>query len=100
MNLHYVWENMLVNVETDKGIKKEIKTVEYDYDVEPNFYDTMEYLGFEGIRERAVDSFVDLIGWDNVSYDDLEDDEYFVEFMKQKYEEKAKESFEEENEAY
>ena len=100
MFIKYHWENVELNVPNGRHTKVVIRDVDYDFDVDITFEDICEYLQLNYTEQHAIDKFLDLVGWNSIDYDRLEKDEYFVEFMKNKYEDKAGEEFDESNEPY
>lgn len=120
MTIKYVWENMEVNVPNDNGIyphtHKEIKTVEYEFDTRVKTSDIVDYLMPYNLKQKNKTTeqekevglanyyMTKAIGFMrenlNLDLDDLESDEYFVEFMRERYQELALEEWQERNEEY
>lgn len=110
MWLEYHFKDIMCEVEITSPrdyqpfYKKQLCEVDYDYEVSISAEDLIDYLaprnmkqlsqdfqvGFETAIGRAI--FEDLINFDN-----LEDNEDFIEFMTEKYREKAHEKCEDEN---
>lgn len=121
MTLTYEWNNVEVNVPNNYGNEphthKEVRTIRHDYWVKVKITDIVDYLmpydlthkknkTTEDTKEIALAHFymekaIDFLK-DNTDCDleDLENDEYFVEFMKERYEEEAWQDWEESNEEY
>lgn len=124
MTLRYHWENKTVNVECGNGIcphtRKVIQDVDYDYERTITTQDIIDYLmpynlskhnrnkTSEEVKETALANYYMKKALDFLIYglslstelDELENDEYFVEFMKERYEGDALEEWEEYNDAY
>lgn len=125
MTIRYHWENIKVNVETDCGgvsphtIPK-ITDIDYEYEVEVKVQDIVDYLmpynlsknnkhkTEDEVKETKLANFYMTKALDflihgcllSTELDELENDEYFIEFMKERYEELALADFEEMNDAY
>lgn len=121
MTLTYEWNNVEVNAPNNYGdyphTHKEIRTVRHSFDVNVKVRDIVDYLmpydlthtknkTLEQSNEIALANFymtkaIDYLK-DNISCDleELEEDEYFVEFMKERYEDDAWEDFMEGNDEY
>lgn len=114
MTITYHWEDMVVNRECDTGdiaphTRKEIMDIDYDYEVNYTIEDIIEYLlpykmkdktekeNAKYFMKKAIE-FLENNGC--VDYDSLQDDSAFYDFLKERYENKALEQFQEENEAY
>lgn len=111
----YHWENVVLNVEKDTGgisphTRPEISNVDYDYYMEISYDDIIDYLIPSVLREeeakiyrRAISHTLSNLN-DYIDFDSLGEDEYFREYiettLKDKYEDKARQEFEESNEAY
>lgn len=104
MNLHYYFEDIECDVLCDTGTHinngwyephyhRELCNVEYDYEVDISTEDLAEFLGVElnEQSEKTLEKFIDVFGAT------IEEDEDFIDFMTQKYEEKAREKCQEEN---
>ena len=88
------------------------KDVEYDFEVDIKPQDIVDYLiPKEQAKKIEITNLVyikeymrKVIEWlnekDSIIYEQLENDEYFVEYMKERYEDIALESWEEENAEY
>ena len=120
MLIKYEWNDKEVNIPCDTGdiaphTRKVIQDVEYELEVEPTIEDFVSYLTprmFDTISERQayrqglkkmfgfIQEHSDRYNLKEMLNENLEEDEYFVEFMKDRYEEQALESFEESNGAY
>ena len=109
--LTYHWENVVLNVEKDTGdvaphTRAEIADIDYDYYATITEDDIIDYLVPSTLREDDEKVYRRAIGHtitnlhDYINYDELAEDEFFVEFIKERYEEKAREQFDEENEPY
>lgn len=103
MHLHYYWENVEVNYECDYGgyslsphTRTRVQDVEYDFYVDIQDEDIIEYIN--GDKETSI-RLLDLLH-NCIDYDYLEEDDDFVDFMKEKYEDEAWEEWEEGNDAY
>ena len=108
MWITYKWKNVIVNVDNGEHTKPVKMDVEYDYDVSVSEDDIVEYLlpnpkhtslSREDIlnQECGIRKAIEMLGIDE---DRLEDNDDFVEFIKKKYEDKAVEKFNYENEPY
>jgi hypothetical protein len=108
MWITYKWENVVVNVDNGEHTKPVKKNVEYDYDVSVSEDDIVEYLTpnpkYSGLpikdilnQECGIRKAVRMLG---INEDKLEDNDDFVEFLKERYEDKAVEKFNYENEPY
>lgn len=108
MWITYKWENVVVNVDNGEHTKQVKKNVEYDYDVSVSEDDIVEYLTpnpkhtdltMRDIlnQECGIRKAVRMLGIDE---DKLEDNDDFVEFLKERYEDEAVEKFNYENEPY
>lgn len=108
MWITYKWENVVVNVDNGEHTKPVKKNVEYDYDVSVSEDDIVEYLLPDPKYCKITDNeiahqscgirkAVRMLGIDE---DKLEDNDDFVEFLKERYEDKAVEKFNYENEPY
>lgn len=108
MWITYKWENVVVNVDNGEHTKPVKKNVEYDYDVSVSEDDIVDYLTpnprhtdltMRDIlnQECGIRKAVRMLGIDE---DKLEDNQDFVEFLKERYEDRAVEKFEYENEPY
>lgn len=103
MKLHYVFEDVEINVTSFASITsieptthKERTCVEYDYDVEIELEDIIDYFKPRNIEHL---DFEEQCGFKNaiqclwkemvVDVDTLEDDESFIDFMKERYYDKA-----------
>lgn len=78
--------------------------IDYEYDVDIDFEDFLDFMkpyGFEKLDKSFQDGFIKSLRnvWDSdwFDYDRLENDDNFIEFMTQKYEEAAREQCEKEN---
>ena len=124
MKIRYHWENVLVNVpcesRNEPRTKKVLKDVDYDFEFNVKTSDMVDYLmpyalsnknknkTDQEIRELALANFymtkaLSFLLTDcsrSIDLDDLENDEYFVEFLRERYEEQAYEEWEESNEEY
>ena len=108
MWITYKWENVIVNVDNGEHTKPVKMDIEYDYNVSVSEDDIVEYLlpnpkhtdlTMKDIlnQECGIRKAVRMLG---INEDKLEDNQDFVEFIKKKYEDKALEKFEYENEPY
>ena len=115
MTLTYEWENVKINYRKHQEVYTKVKDVKYDYEVDVKIQDIVDYLipfhltkkkekTREEITELGLANFYmtkaidELITYARCDLEELESDEYFVEFMKERYEDEAWESFQEENE--
>ena len=115
MILNYVFEDVMCDVLYDGATHinngwfephycKKLCEVNYDYEVDVTFKDFFDFIkpfdfnhwGKDGrlIYERACKDV-----WDSdwLKLDELEKDEDFIQFMKERYEDKARERYQEEN---
>ena len=122
MTLHYEWKGLYANVDctTPSNLyprtKKEKVDVSYDYEVVVKVRDIVAYLmpyslthkkekTADEVNEIRIANFYMTKAIEFLQYsgaaelEDLESDEYFVEFMKERYEEDALESWEDYNES-
>ena len=83
------------------GYPKYIQTdIEYEYEVNIKKYDIVDYLMPQGEKDKGKANYYMtkmlefLLECGAVDESELENDEYFVEFMKERYEEQAKEEWE------
>lgn len=116
---------MKVNIECDTGgisphTRQVIRDVDYDYEVDIKTQDIVDYLmpynlsksnkhkTADEVKEvglanyymtKALDFLIHGLSLSS-ELDDLESDEYFVEFMRERYEEQALEEWEESNDEY
>ena len=114
ITLSYHWEGLVVNVidcnsrSSSPHTKEKKMDVDYNYDCEVTTDDIVEYLApsikFTDLtmkdilnQECGIRKAVALLG---INKEKLEDNEDFIEFLKQKYENKALEEFNEGNESY
>ena len=108
MWITYKWDNVIVNVDNGEHTKPVKMDIEYDYNVSVSEDDIVEYLlpnlkhtdlTMKDIlnQECGIRKAVRMLGIDE---DKLEDNQDFVEFIKKKYEDKAVEKFNNENEPY
>ena len=116
MTLKYKWEKMKVNVPNDSGdiphTHVVIRDIEWYYDVNVKPNDVCDYLFPTHIRKSYKPHEINDIGFfmrkvanflqesANCDLEELEKDQYFVEFMQDRYEQEALEDWEESNEAY
>ena len=124
MTISYHWEDMIVNVPCGGGISPRTtpvrKDVDYYFECQITVKDIVDYLmpynlsknnkhkTADEVKEvglanyymtKALDFLIHGLSL-STELDDLESDEYFVEFMKERYEDKAFEEWEETNDAY
>ena len=113
MTLRYEWSDTRVNVPHGNHTEREEQEIDYSYDREIKVGDLVAYLtpmeikgkkDLENERKcayyymaRAI-SYLKDMGF--VELEDLENDEDFYEFMKDRYESEARKSFNEENGRY
>lgn len=109
MWLKYHFKDIMCEVEVDGGINepniiKKLCEVDYDYEVDISEEDLVGYLALTNTKELSQDfqvGFKTAIGHaiseDLIKFDDLEDGEYFIRFMNEKYREKAYEKCVDEN---
>lgn len=124
MKIRYHWENVLVNVPCESHnaprTKKVLKDFDYDFEFNVKINDMVDYLmPYPLSKENKNKTMLDnmevcranfymkkalnflIKGCSrSIDLDDLENDEYFVEFLKERYEEQAYEEWEESNEEY
>ena len=122
MTISYHWESLEVNVERDTGdvsphTYKVVQDVYYDFEVEIKTKDVVDYLmpyhmfdrkvyKSELVREKKTANYYltqainYLVDSANCDLEELENDEDFVEFMKERYENKALQEWEESNDEY
>lgn len=116
MILHYHWENVTVNVPyhpygskwVDQHTKPCIDDVDFDYEVDVSHQDIIDFLTprwFEDDKKQVFKNAVgitlcELDGVSAIDYEQLENNDVFVEFMKERYEKDAIKEFEAGNEAY
>ena len=122
MTIRYCWENMKVNVECDTGgiaphTRQVEMDVDYDYEVVIKVRDIVDYLmpynlshkknkTQEEVNETRLAAyymekmFNFLQENSALDLDELENDDYFKEFMHDRYEESALEEWGESNDAY
>lgn len=122
MTIKYLWENVELHEEVDTGdiaphTRKVHRNVEHYYDINVKIQDIIDYLmpydlataknkTQEQQKEIAQANFYMnkaieyLIDNGVCDLDELENDEYFVAFMRERYEERAWEDFQESNNEY
>lgn len=110
MTIRYVWENMIINVPKSCGdiphTEKRLATVRYDYDLVVNVRDIVDYLMPMSEKDKGTANFYMskaihfLLDNDSVDFEKLEEDSYFVEFMRERYENRALEEWREYNAEY
>lgn len=116
MTIRYLWEDRVVNVAslTDNHnaisphTKQVIRDIAYDYECNVKTRDVVDYLMPISLQQEEKRSaafymtkmykFLEEVGALDISK--LEEDEYFVEFMRERYEQNAYEEWEETNDAY
>lgn len=110
MTLKYHWENQTVNVET-QGLRsisphshQETTDIDYEYERDVDVKDIVRYIvpnytskEQKELAEKVVEEMIDLF---QLNLGDLKDDECFVEFMKDRYEDEAYDEFKENNYPY
>ena len=115
MKLHYIFEDVscevlespLAHINSgwyEPHYRKEVCDVEYDFDIKVSYDDVFDYLcpsDFHKWSKEEQNAYVkgfDAL-WDNnlVYTEDLEYDDNFYDFMKERYKEEAREAFDEEN---
>lgn len=116
MTLRYLWKDMEVNIPNNYGetphTHKEIRDIEHEYDRVVKTNDICDYLFPNLLKKGLTPSEIMSIGFymrkvanflqesAKCDLEELESDEYFVEFMKDRYEEQALEEWRERNERY
>jgi len=122
MTLKYHWENVELHEEVDTGdiaphTRKVIRDINHIFEVQVKIEDICEYLmpydlanaknkTEQQMKEISQANFYMnkaiqfLLDNGSCDLDELENDEYFVEFMHDKYEERAWEDFQESNNEY
>lgn len=110
MKLNYRFSNIMREVEIDGGINepnlvKKLCEVDYDYEVSISEEDLIDYLAPRNMKHLSYDfkvGFKTAIGYvineDLINFGELEDNEDFIDFMTEKYQEKAYKQCQEENE--
>ena len=87
MRITYYWEDVIVNRIMDRGFEPHTKAhredVEYEFEITPT--------------QEDIDDF-NSQNFENITEDDIYDNDDFYDFMKERYEEKAKQEFERGNE--
>ena len=114
MTIRYFWEDVIVNKPCSGGLSPRTtpvrQNVEYDYECQITSEDIVNYLmPYYLIEEnkkianhymkKALDFLINNLQL-SCELDALKKDEYFVEFMKERNEDKAYEEWEETNDAY
>lgn len=107
MTLMYHWEDVTVNeIDFDADgrsvsphSKAYVRDVDYTYYVTVQLKDIIDYLG-GGSSEGMLKMFEFLDNAGAIDIDQLENDDDFVAFMTERYEQEAINDFEEGNEAY
>ena len=115
MILNYVFEDIMCDVEYDAGTHinngwfephyhREPCEVEYDYDVDITFKDFFDYIkpydfrNWKEDRQHAYERACrDVFNSSWFNLDDLEEDEDFIDFMKERYEDDARQQCQEDN---
>ena len=109
MWLEYHFKDIMCEVEVDGGINepnlvKKLCEVDYDYEVSISEEDIIDYLApihFEKLNQDFQYGFETaisyVVGGDLINFGELEDDEYFIKFMTEKYREEAHEKCVDEN---
>lgn len=121
MRIRYEWKDVEVNVPNGYGElphnHREIRDIEYDYNIDIKIRDVVQYLmpynlvnkqdkTQEDVNEiklanfyltKATNYLVDQLG---IDLEDLENDEFFVEYMHQRYEKDAWEEYQNGNDSY
>ena len=116
MTLTYHWEDMIINEPystrtISPHTHEVVRDVDYDFDVRITIEDVIDYLtpprvdrkeqtNAKFYMDKIFHFLIESNTIDGIDLDALEDDESFVEYLKEKYEEDALEAFAEENEAY
>lgn len=101
IRIKYHWVDIPVSVCCggiyEPHYKLEYQDVDYEYDAYITEEDVVDYIvpgvlreNERAIYERAVRQAIEVLG---IDYDALSDNEFFCEFIKDKYEEKAREEF-------
>ena len=105
MTLTYYWDDVKVNLPQGDRTKQVVRNVIYDYDINIQISDVVDYLmpieeKEKGVAyhymKRAIDFVVENGGCDLENIDDP----YFKEFLHERYEGRAWESFQDGNEEY
>ena len=109
MWLEYHFKDIMCEVEIEgrgeePNLVKKICEVDYDYEVSISGEDLVSYLALRNFKELNQDFQVGFktaisyaINEDLIKFDDLEDNEYFIKFMTEKYREEAHEKCVDEN---
>ena len=109
MWLEYHFKDIMCEVEVDGGINepniiKKLCEVDYDYEVSISEQDLVDYLSPRNFKHLSRDFQVGfkagighVIAVDLLKFDDLEDDEDFIKFMTERYQEEAHEKCVDEN---
>ena len=117
MTIRYHWENMPCNVPSGSHTKVVRQDVDYDYEHAISFNDICDYLmpySLTRKKDKTKDEitetqlaryYMEKVLWflkDNgaIETEELENDEYFVEFLHERYEQNAMEEWEEYNDEY
>ena len=109
MWLEYHFKDIMCEVEVDGGINepnliKKLCEVDYDYEVSISEEDIVGYLEPRNMKELSRDFQVGfktgirhVIAEDLFNFDDLEDNEDFIKFVTERYQEEAHEKCMDEN---
>ena len=119
MKIRYHWEKLKINYPKGYLYRTQIKDVDYEYEVDVKVQDIVDYLipyhlatkknktkeeieEVELMKQHFEKALKFVIGNCSLSseLDSLENDEYFAEFMKERYEDRAFEEWKESNESY
>lgn len=108
MYIRYKFEDVIVNEPNGEHTKPVKRDVEHDFYVNVSHQDIIDYLMPKWVEpQRARDfgcavgiTLCELDSCNAIDYDQLENNKYFVEFLKDKYREEAIKDFEESNEPY
>jgi hypothetical protein len=109
MWLEYHFKDIMCEVEIESrgeepNLTKKLCEVDYDYEVSISEEDIIECLSPRNFNKLSLDFQVGfktgirlVIAEDLINFDDLEDNEDFIKFMTEKYQEKAHEKCVDEN---
>ena len=109
MWLEYHFKDIMCEVEIEgrgeePNLVKKLCEVDYDYEVSISEEDIIDYLApihFEKLNQDFQYGFETaisyVVGGDLINFGELEDDEYFIKFMTEKYQDEAHEKCVDEN---
>lgn len=108
MYIRYLFEDVIVNEPNGEHTKPVMRDVEHDFNVNVSHQDIIDYLMPKWLESKDKAIFHHAIGialceldsCNAIDYDQLENNDAFVEFLRDKYREEAIKDFEESNEPY